>query len=176
MPLELLQDSNLSSETIGPHWASSFPKYLSPDWDKDKQQRVVWHRLQELRTLASQKPSKQTEQYHALRQEYQKTPVESSHDLLYRDIKSNLTTASRAETAFKEGIPINRRGERNVPKKYLKAAVYTPKGDKQGYFVYYNGSFIPVEFDFTIAFGTLSSTTTREAVGPPTSSPHQNTV
>ena len=47
---------------------------------------------------------------------------------------------------------MNRRGERNVPKKYRKAAIYTPEGDKQGYFVYHNNSFIPVEFDFTHCF------------------------
>ena len=152
MPLELLQDSNLSSEAIGPHWASLFPEYLSLNWDKDKQRQVVWLRLQELRTLASQKPSKQTERYHALCQEYQKTQVESSHDPLYRDIKSNLTTASRAEQVFKAGIPLNQRGECNVPKKYLKLAAYTPEGNKQGYFVYNDGSFIPVEFDFTHCF------------------------
>ena len=60
--------------------------------------------------------------------------------------------ASRAETAFKAGIPLNRRGECNVPKKYLKTAVYTPEGDEQGYFVYFNDSFFPVEFDFTHCF------------------------
>ena len=77
------------------------------------------------------------------------TQVESSHDPLYRDIKSNLSVASRAEKVFKVGIPLNRRGERNVPKKYLKTAIYMPEGDEQGYFVYNNGLFIPVEFDFT---------------------------
>ena len=61
-------------------------------------------------------------------------------------------TASKAEKAFKAGIPLNRRGERNVPKKYLKAAVYMPAGDEQGYFIYHNGLFIPVEFDFTHCF------------------------
>ena len=53
---------------------------------------------------------------------------------------------------FKAGVPLNRRGERNVPKRYLKGAKYTPEGDEQGYFVYHNGSFIPVEFDFTHCF------------------------
>ena len=80
------------------------------------------------------------------------TQAESSHDPLYRDIKWNLTTASRAETVFKVGIPLNRRGEHNVPKKYLKSAIFTPEGDEQGYFIYYNGSFVPVEFDFTHCF------------------------
>ena len=60
--------------------------------------------------------------------------------------------ASRAEKVFKAGIPLNRRGEHNVPKKYLKLATYTPDGDKQGYFVYHNSSFFPVEFDFTHCF------------------------
>ena len=80
------------------------------------------------------------------------TQVESSPELLFRDIKSNLTTASRAEKVFKEGISLNRRGECNVPKRFLKAALYTPTGDKQGYFVYHNSLFIPVEFDFTHCF------------------------
>ena len=69
---------------------------------------------------------------------------------MYRDIKSNLTTASRAEKVFLEGVPLNRRGERNVPKKYLKATVYSP--EEQGYFVYHNSSYITVEFDFTHGF------------------------
>ena len=59
---------------------------------------------------------------------------------------------SRAEKVFIAGIPLNRRGERNIPKKYLKAAVYMPKGDEQGYFVYHNSLFLPVEFDFTHCF------------------------
>ena len=80
VPLELLQDSDSSLYTIAPHWSSSYPEYLSPDWDKNTQRAVVWTRLQELRhKLASQKPSKQTEQYHTLCQEFQKTQVESSH-------------------------------------------------------------------------------------------------
>ena len=59
---------------------------------------------------------------------------------------------SRAEKVFKAGIPLNQRGERNVPKKYLKTAVYTPAGDEQGYFAYHNGLFTPVEFDFNHCF------------------------
>ena len=78
------------------------------------------------------------------------TQVESSHEPLFRDIKSNLQTASRAEKVFKEGVPINRRGERNVPKRYLQAAVYSP--EEQGYFAYHKGSYIAVEFDFTHCF------------------------
>ena len=87
VPSELLQDSDLSPETIGPHWPSSFPKYLSPNWDNNEQRRVVWSRLQGLRTLASRKPSKTTERYHALHQEYQKTQVEPSHEPLFRDMQ-----------------------------------------------------------------------------------------
>ena len=60
--------------------------------------------------------------------------------------------ASRAEKVFKAGLSLNRRGERNVRKKYLKAASYMLEGDEQGYFIYHNGSFIPVEFDFTHCF------------------------
>ena len=78
--------------------------------------------------------------------------VEPSHGPLFHDIKSNLTMASRAEKVFKAEVPLNRRGEGNVPKKYLKTAIYMPEGDEQGDFVYHNRSFIPVEFDFTHCF------------------------
>ena len=151
--MELLQDSDSSSGAIGPHWPSSYPEYLSPDWDKAEQRRVVWNRLLSQRSNLA-RLSKQKERYLALRQELnpRTSQAKSSHDPLYRDIKSNLTTASRAEQVFKAGIPLNRRGECNVPKKYLKLAVYMPEGDEQGYFVYHNGSFIPVEFDFTHCF------------------------
>ena len=152
--MELLQDSDSSSATIGPHWPSSYPEYLSPHQDKDEQQRVVWARLLSQRSNLAGRLSKQNEQYKTLCQELnpRTTQVESSHDLLYRDIKSNLTVASRAEKVFKTGIPLNRRGERNVPKKYLKLATFTPEGSEQGYFVYHGGSFYPVEFDFTHCF------------------------
>ena len=154
MPLELLQDSDSSLSAIGPHWPSSYSKYLSPDWDKNEHQRVVWNRLlSQCSNLANQLTETKA-RYLALRQELnpRTTQAESSHDPLYRDIKSNLTVASRAEKVFKAGIPLNRRGECNIPKKYLKLATYTPDGDKQGYFVYHNNSFFPVEFDFTHCF------------------------
>ena len=87
VPLELLQESDLSSETIGPHWPSSYPKYLSPDWDKDKQRRIVWNRLRSQRSKLASQLSKQNERYLTLRQELnpRTTQVESSHNLLYRD-------------------------------------------------------------------------------------------
>ena len=152
--MELLQDSGLSSVAIGPHWPSSYPEYLSPHQDKDKQRRIVWARLLSQRSNLAGRLSETKARYLALRQELnpRTTQVESSHDPLYRDIKSNLTVASRAEKVFKAGIPLNRRGEHNVPKKYRKVATYTSEGDEQGYFVYHNGSFVPVEFDFTHCF------------------------
>ena len=154
MPSELLQDSDSSFTTIGPHWPSSYPEFLSPHQDKDEQRRIVWARLTSQRSNLAKSLSKQNERYQTLRRELnpKTTPVESSRDPLYRDIKSNLTVVLRAEDVFKAGVPLNRRGERNVPKKYLKTAMYTPKGDEQGYFVYHNDSFIPVEFDFTHCF------------------------
>ena len=143
-------DSSIT--TIAPHWSSSYPEYLSLTWDENMQRAVVWTRLQEHCKLANCSLSKQTERYHALRQEYQKTQVKSSHKLLSRDIKSNLLMASRAEQVFNKGLAINRRGEHNIPKKYLKAALYATEGDEAGYFVYYKGLCIPVEFDFTHCF------------------------
>ena len=96
--------------------------------------------------------SREKERYLAARRELnpRTTQAESSHKPLSCDIKLNLTTASRAEKVFKEGVPINQRGERNIPKRYLQAAVYSP--EEQGYFAYHKGSYIAVEFDFTHCF------------------------
>ena len=145
----ILQLTNLTSKH---YWSSSYPEYLSLDQDKEEQRRVVWSRLHSHRAKLASRLLKQKERYLALCQELnpRTTQVESHHKPLFHDIKSNLATASRAEKVFQEGVPLNRRGERNVPKKYLKAALYSP--DEQGYFVYHNGSYIAVEFDFTHCF------------------------
>ena len=87
MPLELLQDSDSSSVTIGPHWPSSYPEYLSPHQDKDEQRRVVWARLLSQRSNLAGRLSETKARYLALHQELnpRTTQVESSHDLLYCD-------------------------------------------------------------------------------------------
>ena len=138
-------------QTIAPHLSSSYPDYLSPVWDEDTQRTVVWHRLREHRKLASHSLRKINERYKALRQE-QQTQAESSHESSSRDIKSNLPTASRAQKVFKAGLALNRRGSRNVPKKFLESAVFETVGDQEGYYVYHKGSFFPVEFDFENCF------------------------
>ena len=88
MPLELLQDSDSSLATIGPHWPSSYPEYLSPRQGKDEQQRIVWARLLSQRSNLAKSLKEQKERYLALRRKLNpgKTQVESSHDPLYRDI------------------------------------------------------------------------------------------
>ena len=88
VPLELLQDSDSSSVTIGPHWPSSYPKYLSPHQDKDEQQRVVWARLLSQCSNLARQLSETKARYLALRQELnpRTTQVKSSHDPLYRDM------------------------------------------------------------------------------------------
>ena len=87
VPLELLQDSDLSSVTIGPHWPSSYPEYLSPHQDKDKQRRVVWARLLSQCSNLAGWLSETKAHYLALRQELnpRMTQAESSHDPLYHD-------------------------------------------------------------------------------------------
>ena len=65
--------------------SSSYPEYLSPSWDKETQQAVVWTRLQEHRKLARQGLAEIGERYKALRQE-QSTRVESRHESSSRDI------------------------------------------------------------------------------------------
>ena len=59
---------------------------------------------------------------------------------------------SRAQKVFKAGLALNRRGSCNVPKKFLKAAAYKTVGDKTGYYVYHQGLFFPIEFDFENCF------------------------
>ena len=140
-----------SHSTIAPHWSSSYPDYLSPSWDEDTQQTVVWARLREHRKLAQQGLAEVRERYNALHQE-QQARVELRHELSSRDIKSNLPTVSRAQKVFKAGLALNTRGGRNVPKKYLKAAAYETVGDETGYYVYHQGSFFPIKFDFENCF------------------------
>ena len=60
--------------------------------------------------------------------------------------------ASRAEKVFKAGLPLNRRGEHNVPKKFVTTASFEKVGDEAGYYAYHQGSYFPVEFDFTHCF------------------------
>ena len=86
MPLELLQDSDSSSATIGPHWPSSYPEYLSPHQGKDEQRRIFWARLLSQRSNLAKSLREQKERYQALRRELnpRMTQAESSHDPLYR--------------------------------------------------------------------------------------------
>ena len=60
--------------------------------------------------------------------------------------------ASRAQKVFKASVALNRRGSRNIPKKFLKAAAYETVGDETGYYVYHQVSFFPIEFDFENCF------------------------
>ena len=87
--MELLQDSDSSLATIGPHWPSSYPEYLSPYQGKDEQQRIVWARLLSQRSNLAKSLKEQKERYQALLRELnpRTTQVESSHDPLYRDIE-----------------------------------------------------------------------------------------
>ena len=127
--LELLQDSDSSHIAIAPHWSLSYTEYLSPSQDKEEQRRVVWSRLHRHQANLAKWLSKTRDHYFEARQELnpRMSQVKSSHEPLFCDIKSNLPTASRAEKVIIEGVPLNQRGELNVPKRYLQAAVYSPK-------------------------------------------------
>ena len=103
MPSELLQDSDSSLATIGPHWPSSYPEYLSPHQGKSEQQRIVWARLLSQRSNLAKSLREQKERYEALRRELnpRTTQAESSHDPLYRDIAALMgrRTPRRAPTS-----------------------------------------------------------------------------
>ena len=97
MPLELLQDTDLSLITIAPHRSFSYPEYLSPTWDEDTQRAVVWMRLQEHCRLANCSLAKVNKCFRTLHQEAELTQAESSHELLSHDIKWNFLVVSRGE-------------------------------------------------------------------------------
>ena len=114
----------------------------------------VWQSLREYRAgiperlacwkqaeLASQNPNTQVEQ----------------HEPSSRDIKLDLSVA----LSYKTDITLEHRGERNVPKKYLKDAHWDAHNNPDrtidlGYFAQdCNGNYIDVDFDFnTLTWGT----------------------
>ena len=59
------------------------------------------------------------------------------------------------EKIFKKNTELNRRGDRNIPKMYLKAATYTTVGNDTGYFVEFKGTYFPIEFNFMNCFWFL---------------------
>ena len=56
---------------------------------------------------------------------------------------------------FKKNLTLNRRGDWNVPKRFLKEAPWATVGDDTGYFVKFKGVYFPIEFDFTNYFWFL---------------------
>jgi hypothetical protein len=69
------------------------------------------------------------------------------YESLTRNIKSNLTLASRTDS-FQQGSRLLRRGERTVPKRYIKSAHWLKVGDDEGYFVVHKGTYFPIEFNY----------------------------
>jgi hypothetical protein len=68
-------------------------------------------------------------------------------DPLYRDIISNLTMTSYTRDAFTARY-LNRRGNRSVPKKYLKTAQWALIDNEEGYYCHYSGFYYPIEFNY----------------------------
>jgi hypothetical protein len=66
---------------------------------------------------------------------------------LTRNIKSNLTLASRTDS-FQQGSRLLQRGERTVPKRYIKSAHWLKVGDDKGYFAVHKGAYFPIEFNY----------------------------
>jgi hypothetical protein len=69
------------------------------------------------------------------------------HESLTRNIKSNLILASRTDS-FQQGSRLLRRGERTVPKRYIKSAHWLKVGDDEGYFAVHKGAYFPIEFNY----------------------------
>ena len=112
MPLEKLQDTDLSALAIASHQSSSYPEYLSLTWDEDTQRAVVWMRLQEHRKLANQSLAKINERYKALHQE-QQTQAKPCHEPSSRDTRETHTAKAqpvdpgslRSEALIRSRIP-----------------------------------------------------------------------
>jgi hypothetical protein len=72
--------------------------------------------------------------------------VEQDESLTH-NIKSNLILASRTDS-FQQGSRLIRRGERTVPKRYIKSAHWLKVGDDEGYFAVHKGAYFPIEFNY----------------------------
>jgi hypothetical protein len=68
------------------------------------------------------------------------------NESLTRNIKSNLYLASRTDS-FRQGARLLRRGERTVPRRYIKSAHWLKVGRDEGYFAVYQGAYLPIEFN-----------------------------
>jgi hypothetical protein len=66
---------------------------------------------------------------------------------LSRDIISNLPMTSYTKESFAAKY-LNRRGNRSVPKKYLKTAQWALIDNEEGYYCHHNGFYYPIEFNY----------------------------
>jgi hypothetical protein len=78
---------------------------------------------------------------------YPKTLKSSNMSLLTRNIKLNVTLASRTDS-FQQGSRLLRRGERTIPKRYIKSAHWLKVGDDERYFAVHKGTYFPIEFNY----------------------------
>ena len=121
---------------------SNFANYFSPLGRK----RVptgpeVWRSLQDHRRLIQQKKSSGPSHK-------ENTQVEQNESST-RNIKSNLDDSSTSRTThFLSGSRLVRRGERTVPQRYLKSALWLTVGGDTGYFASNKGAYFPVEFNY----------------------------
>jgi hypothetical protein len=104
-------------------------------------QDIVWSGLQGHRRLARAARKRILE--HQISEDAQ---VEQD-ELLTHNIKSNLNLASRTDS-FQPGSRLLRRGERTVPRRYIKSAHWLKVGDDKGYFAVHKGAYFPIEFNY----------------------------
>jgi hypothetical protein len=102
---------------------------------------IVWSSLRGHRRLACAARKRILE-----RQITEDAQVEQDESLT-RNIKSNLNLASRTDS-FQPGSRLLRRGERTVPRRYIKSAHWLKVGDDKGYFAVHKGAYFPIEFNY----------------------------
>jgi hypothetical protein len=123
---------------------SSFVNYFTPLAQDERTpitREPVKNGLQNRRSVARVARRRAIE-----RQRTEDAQVEQNESLT-RNIESNLYLASRTDS-FQQGSRLLRRGERTIPKRYIKSAHWLKVGKDEGYFPVYQGAYFPIEFNY----------------------------
>jgi hypothetical protein len=119
---------------------SSFVNYFAP-LAQDERTPIARELVKNRRSIARVARRRAIE-----RQRIKDAQVEQN-ELLTRNIKSNLYLAFRTDS-FQKGSHLLQRGERTVPRRYVKSAHWLKVGKDEGYFAVYQGAYFPIEFNY----------------------------
>jgi hypothetical protein len=144
---------------------SSFVNYFAPLAQDERRTPIAREPVKNHRSIARVARRRAIE-----RQRTEDAQVEHNESLT-RNIKSNLYLASRTDS-FQKGSRLLRRGERTVPRRYVKSAHWLKVGRDEGYFAVYQGAYFPIEFNhkhcywYCIAYSDVRRTWETQRVAP----------